>query len=201
MRRAILTLHLIVALVAGVFLVVVGTTGSIMAFEPELDHLLHRQRSYVPPQSTTKTLEELGAVASTTQAGERPRGYLLATSPNLSYQVLFPTRVVFVDPYTGAVLGDRANAPDFLSRVHQLHLRLLIQNKSDTGKSIVKWTSVALMILLASGLYLWWPATRMAIRAERGTRRWWFDLHNAVGIWSFVFVALATLTGLAIGFD
>src|SRR5260221_1734123 len=165
MRRAILTLHLIGALVAGVFLVVLGTTGSIMAFEPELDHLLHRQRSYVTPQSTTRTLEELGAVASRPQAGERPRGSLLATSPNLSYQVLFPTRVVFVDPHTGAVLGERANAPDFLSRVHQLHLRLLIQNKSDTGKAIVKWTSVALTILLASGMYLWWPAKRMAIRA------------------------------------
>ena len=201
MRRTILTLHLIVALVAGAFLIVLGATGSIMAFETELDHVLHRQRWYVTPQSTTKTLEELGAAASQTQPGQRPRGYLLSTSPNLAYEVLFPTRVVFVDPYTGAVLGDRGNAPDFLSRVHQLHLRLLIQNRSDTGKTIVKWASVALLILLASGLYLWWPARRIAIRAERGTRRWWFDLHNVVGIWSFVFVALATLTGLAIGFD
>ena len=206
MRRAILTLHLIVALVAGAFLVVLGTTGSIMAFEPELDHLLHRQLWRVPDQSMPtppgrKSLEELGAAASKAQHGEQPIGFLMSTSPDLAYQVLFRGRSVFVDQYTGAVLGVRASGPDFLSRVHQLHLRLLIQNSSDAGKTIVKWASVALLVLLLSGLYLWWPAKRMAIRSERGTRRWWFDLHNAVGIWSFLFVGLATLTGVAIGFD
>ena len=65
----------------------------------------------------------------------------------------------------------------------------------------MRGASVGLLFLLASGLYLWWPAKRVRIRSERGTRRWWFDLHNAVGIWSFVFVALATSTGLVIGFD
>jgi uncharacterized iron-regulated membrane protein len=99
------------------------------------------------------------------------------------------------------VLGVRSSGPDFLSRVHQLHLRLLIQNESDTGKTIVKWTSVALLFLLVSGLYLWWPAKRAAIRSPRGTHRWWFDFHNTIGIWTFTFVALATVTGLAIGFD
>jgi len=201
MRLTILTLHLVVALAAGAFVVVLGVTGGIMAFEPELDHVLHRDLWYVTPRSTTKTLEELGAAASASQSGERVNGYLLSTSPNLAYQVLFRGRSVFVDQYTGRVIGVRASGPDFLSRVHQLHLRLLIQNKADSGKTIVKWTGVALLYLLASGLYLWWPLKRGAIRSARGTRRWWFDLHNAAGIWSVVFVGLATLTGLAIGFD
>src|SRR5947207_1978460 len=201
MRRILLTLHLIVALVAGAVVVVLGATGSIMAFEPELDHILHRQLWLVTPASPPKTLEELGAAASKAQSGDRPRGYLLSTAPDLAYQVLFRGRSMFVDPYTATALGVRQSGPDSLSRIHQLHLRLLIQNKSDTGKAIVKWASVALLILLVSGVYLWWPTKRATIRAERGTRRWWFDLHNAVGIWSFAFVALATLTGLAIGFD
>jgi uncharacterized iron-regulated membrane protein len=201
MRRIILNLHLVIALAAGTFIVVLGTTGSIIAFEPELDHLLHRQLWHVTPQDAPRTLAELGDVASKSQQGQRPSGYLLSASPDLAYQVLFRGRAVFVDQYSGAVLGVRASGPDFLSRVHQLHLRLLIQNESDSGKTLVKWTSVAMVFLLASGLYLWWPTRRVSIRSPRGTRRWWFDLHNAIGIWTFVFVGLATLTGLAIGFD
>lgn len=203
MRSIILTLHLVVALLAGALLIVLGVTGSVMAFEPELDHLLHRSLWQVTPPAQTdrKSLEELGVAASRTQSDERPTGYLLSTSPDLAYQVLFRGRSVFVNPFTGDMLGVRAAGPDLLSRVHQLHLRLLIQNPSDTGKAIVKWGSVALLVLLVSGLYLWWPTRRVTIRSPRGTRRWWFDLHNAVGFWSFVFVAVATLTGLAIGFD
>ena len=201
MRRIVLKLHLVAALAAGAFLAVLGGTGAIMAFEPELDHLLHRPLWHVTPQPAVLTLAELGDAASKTQDGQRPTGFLLSTEPDLAYQVLFRGRSVFIDQYRGTVLGVRTSGPDFLSRVHQLHLRLLIQNESDSGKTIVKWASVAMTLLLASGLYLWWPIRRVTIRSARGTRRWWFDLHNAVGIWSFVFIAIATVTGLAIGFD
>ena len=201
MRRIVLRLHLIVALAAGAFVIVLGATGSIMAFETELDHLLHRRLWHVVPQGSPRSLAALGESAAASQNGEAPTGYALSTSPDLAYQVLFRGRSVFVDQYSGAVLGVRPAGPDFLSRVHQLHLRLLIQNPSDTGKTIVKWTGLALLFLLVSGMYLWWPAKRMAIRSTPGTRRWWFDVHNAVGIWSFVFVAVVTLTGLAIGFE
>src|SRR5262249_57721077 len=94
MRKLLLQLHLIVALVAGVFLTVFGVTGSIMAFEPELDHLLHARVAYVRPNGTPKTLAELGAAASAALGGQRPTGYLLPGAPNLSCQVLFRARGV-----------------------------------------------------------------------------------------------------------
>ena len=48
-RRLILNLHLFIALIAGAFMVILGVTGSIMEFEPELDRSLHPQLSYVTP--------------------------------------------------------------------------------------------------------------------------------------------------------
>jgi len=45
MRKLFFTLHLYVALIAGIFVVILGLTGSIMAFEPEIDHLLHSKLS------------------------------------------------------------------------------------------------------------------------------------------------------------
>ena len=49
MRKFLFNIHLYLALLAGVFVLTLGLTGSIMAFEPELDHLLHPRLSYVTP--------------------------------------------------------------------------------------------------------------------------------------------------------
>lgn len=47
MRKLIFRLHLYIGLVAGLFPGLLGITGSIIAFEPEPDHLLHHRLSYV----------------------------------------------------------------------------------------------------------------------------------------------------------
>src|SRR5262252_7508692 len=104
MRPLVLQLHLAIAIVAGAFLAVFGVTGAIMAFEPELDHLLHARVAYVTPRGSPKPLAELGAAASAAMHGERVTGYRLSASPDLSYQVAFQGRSVFVDQYTGQIL-------------------------------------------------------------------------------------------------
>lgn len=199
MRRIVLQLHLLVALVSGAFLFVLGVTGAIMAFEPEIDHLIHARESYVTPSGAPKPLTELAAVASRATPGQPITGYLLPATQDLSTQVLFRGRGVFVNQYTGEVLGTREPGTDMLARIHQLHLRLLIQNRSDSGKTIVTAAGVALLFLAFSGLYLWWPRKR--VRVRRHGRWFWFDLHNAVGIGSLVFLIAASATGVAIGVD
>src|SRR5579864_7928205 len=60
MRRLILQLHLIVALVGGIFIATLGLTGSIMAFETELGRLQDLSIAHVMPHGTPLTLEEIG---------------------------------------------------------------------------------------------------------------------------------------------
>jgi uncharacterized iron-regulated membrane protein len=59
-RRLILKLHLWLAMIAGAFLLVLGITGGILAFEPELDRLLHPHLSRVKPAGTTLSLVQIG---------------------------------------------------------------------------------------------------------------------------------------------
>jgi len=82
-----------------------------------------------------------------------------------------------------------------------LHLRLTIRNRADTGKDIVKWAGVAMLLLLLSGLYLWWPVKRITIKRGATGRRFWFDLHNASGVFSLLFLLMLTFTGLIIAFE
>jgi uncharacterized iron-regulated membrane protein len=204
MRKLILNLHLIVALIAAVFIVILGLTGSIIAFENELDRVFHPRLSYVKPQGKPLPLSELGAAAAKLVPNQRPAGYGLSGAPDISWQVFFPGRAVYVNQYTGEVLGVRAG-PSLVANIHQLHLRLLIRNKADYGKLIMGWAGVAIVFLALSGLYLWWPLKRMTITqgpgVQGGSRRFWFDLHNTVGIFSLIFLVAISLTGVLIGFD
>ncbi len=198
MRKLVFTLHLYVALIAGIFVVILGATGSIMAFEPEIDHLLHSKLSYVTPQGSAMSLAQIGDAVSKAYPGERIGGYLLSTSPDISTQVSLRKGLVSVNQYTGEILGMRAGGMDFLGYVHQLHLRLLIRNHSDSGKTIMSWAGVAMLFLLLTGLYLWWPLKRVSIGSGK---RFWFDFHNVVGIFSLVFLLMLTVTGMMIGFE
>ncbi len=201
MRKLLFNVHLYLALLAGVFVLTLGLTGSIMAFEPELDHILHPRLSYVTPGARRLSLVEIGDAVQKAFPGERPGGFLLSPDANISVGVSTKRGVVAVNPYTGEILGVRPNGRDFLGYVHQLHLRLLISNRADTGKTIVSWAAIAMLVLLVSGIYLWWPVKRMAINRRATGRRFWFDLHNAIGIFSLLFLLLLTCTGVMIGFE
>jgi len=207
-RKLLFNLHLYFALVAGVFIAILGITGAIMAFEPELDHLMHPHRSYVKPEGQPKSLVELAAIAQTQeQPGQRPLAFQMSPSANIAWAVGFRDGVVYVNQYTGEVLGVDRSQMNFLGYVHQLHLRLLTplwlpnRDQHQVGKKIMSWAGAASLFLIVSGLYLWWPTKRVRVQWRSGERRSWFDLHNAVGIVSLVFLLVLSLTGVVIGFD
>jgi uncharacterized iron-regulated membrane protein len=172
-----------------------------MAFEPELDHVLHWKLSYVTPQVRRLSLAEVGAAVQKAYPGQTIASYGFPAERNLSFAVAIPGRRVFVNPYTGEILGERPLAQDFLGDVRQAQLRLGIRNRADPGKRFMSWAGMVILVLLLSGLYLWWPMKRVAIQRSKRTRRFWFDLHNSVGIFSLVFLLLLTLTGVLIGFE
>ncbi len=197
LRKTLFNLHMIAGLGAALFVIVLGLTGSIMAFEEEIDHATHPHLFSVDPQGRAP----LSLTALTQRLSASLPGpvvaYGMGVAPNRSYSLATPAGTVFVNQYTGEILGTR-NALTWLSDVHQIHLRLLA---GDTGKAIVSWAGAVLVLLTASGLYLWWPVKRVSIDFAAGGRRVWFDVHNAVGVLSFAFLFVLALTGTIIGFE
>jgi uncharacterized iron-regulated membrane protein len=204
MRKILFNLHLYAAMIAGGFIAIFGITGSIMAFEPEIDHLFHWKLFYVTPRGHALSLAEISALIEKGFPGARIGGYGLSTSPDISYQVETGRGSVFLNQYTGEILGVR-QGPDFMDKVqdyvHGTHLRLAIMNRADPGKKIMSWAGVIMLFLLLSGLYLWWPYKRVNIQWSGPAIRRWFDVHAAVGIFSFVFLLVLTITGVVIGFE
>ena len=204
MRRLLFNLHLYAALIAGAFIFVLGLTGSIMAFEPEIEHVLHWRLTYVKPQGRVLSLGEIRAAIEKAFPGEPIGAYGLSTARNISYQVELDRGVVSIDQYTGKVLGVRQRSDlvnTTLNSIHQIHLRMGIRSRSDPGKRIMSWAGVVMLFLLLSGVYLWWPYQRVTIQWSGWSLRTWLDIHNAVGIFSFVLLLVLAATGVVIGFE
>jgi uncharacterized iron-regulated membrane protein len=198
LRRLMLMVHLTISLVAGIFITILGLTGSILAFEPEVDRLFHPRLSYVAPGGTPMSLSEVGRIVSRNFDGEPVVAYLPASSPDHSAEVILPRGAVYVNPYTGAMLGVRVRGQTFLGLVRALHVRLGI---GGLGRNVMKWSGAILLLSLASGLYLWWPSKRASIHGSLWSKRFWFDVHNSLGILSLLPLFVLALTGTVIGFE
>lgn len=112
---------------------------------------------------------------------------------------------VFVNPYNGKVQYIENTKLEYFRLILMLHYNLLLEN---TGKLIVGWSTVIFIVLLLSGLVLWWPRTKAAAK-QRFAFRWkdttkWkrknYDLHNILGFYSLIFALIIALTGLVWAF-
>lgn len=204
MHKFIFKLHFWASLTVSPLILVFAITGCLMAFEPELDHMLHPKLSYVKPGIKTLSIDQINNVVHKAFPADTIIGYRLSTSSDISYQVYLSNKTVYLNQYNGQILG-AMTGPDFWQKtqdnIHQLHLRLAIRDKHDTGKIIMSWAGVIMLIILPTGLILWWKQKRTVIRKNSQPRQFWFDFHSVIGLLSFLFIIVSVLTGVSIGFE
>jgi uncharacterized iron-regulated membrane protein len=108
---------------------------------------------------------------------------------------------VYVDPYSGVVLGARAPRQSLVGSLRSLHVSLF---SGRVGEGIVGVSGFALIALCLSGLVLWWPGRNLSVgftvRRPLRWRRANYDLHRLGGILSLALLLLAGLTGAALAF-
>jgi uncharacterized iron-regulated membrane protein len=111
----------------------------------------------------------------------------------------------YLNPYTGKVLHVSTNEQSFFDIIIELHVNLLL---GEVGGNIVDYATFAFLILLITGIVLWWPKNKAA-RKQRFSFKWkeglkWkrknYDLHNILGFYASWIVLFIALTGLAWGF-
>ena len=209
-RWILLRTHLILGLTAGLFLLVLGLTGSVMAFESDIPHWLHADLFYVHPESNSLSEQELVRIVEERFAPARVSAVQVLRQANLSRVVQLPGGVsVYVNPYTGAILGrvqggfpcDRV-----LGYIHQVHLRLVpdpsaMRRVAAVGKTVVSSVGILLTLLVPTGAILFWRTRRTTVKWNASWFRMAFDTHHVVGAYAAVFLFVAAVTGVLIGFD
>jgi uncharacterized iron-regulated membrane protein len=84
--------------------------------------------------------------------------------------------------------------------LHRFHENLTIPQYS--GRAIVGWVGVAMLISSLTGIWLWWPRSGTLTRALRWRRSTSFNmnLHHMLGFWIAIPLAVVSLTGVYLGF-
>lgn len=198
MRKLLFNLHLYGALIVGIFVVIIGVTGSIMAFEEGWDRLLNPTLYKVQPEGPPLPVSGLLQAAAKPYPGQRV-GYLrLPQDASDSAGFSVRGKGVFMNPYTGAILGERTGRT-VLGAIHQIHTNLLL---GPSGKTVVAGVTCVLLFLVSSGIYLWWPQKRATIKWKSvSSWRIHFDIHNTAGIYSAIFLLVLGISGLLIHYD
>lgn len=140
MRQFFVVFHRYIGLVMVLFLVVAGSTGTMLAFYDELETLLHPHAMVVPAPPTQAMLAPLvlaelvekrypNAVLNRIplhQEARKPMRYFLQPAPGTPADSL-QNNEIFVNPYTGEVLAERKwgdisqgliNLMPFIYRLH-----------------------------------------------------------------------------------
>jgi len=118
---------------------------------------------------------------------------------------------VYVDPYTGEIVGEGATPVDeFFGFLMRLHRWLCLP--TEIGRPIVGVATLIYVVLTLTGLLLWLPRTAAAwrrkatwktalnVRVRRGGWPLVFDLHNALGFYTLLPALILALTGLCWSF-
>jgi uncharacterized iron-regulated membrane protein len=97
----------------------------------------------------------------------------------------------------------RNNDKDFLSVILQIHRTLLIPY----GHEIIRWSTVIFLLMLISGIILWWPKNRRTakhgflVKWKASPKRLNYDLHKVLGFYASWIVIFTALTGLMFAFE
>ena len=202
MRRVLVVVHRWIGLSSAAVLVVLGTTGSILALAPRVDAWTHPSLHRVERRATHVDAQRL-LDSARTRLGPAPVTAIDIGGPTESWVFHSDNRVVFVDPYTSVVIGVRTGptAMDrLLNNAYRLHTQLggLQIGGIHAGRALVDGATVAALSSLVSGCILWWKKKRFRFRRGAGWRIISWDLHSAVGIWGLAALLMLATSGLFI---
>lgn len=214
-------IHFWAALIASPFALVATLTGILYVFTPQIEARLYQHLDHVAPQASMLPLDAAVAAAEraaprgwavqhvvppfqqddAVQVAFAPPGGVQdehaghgghaapATPPRPKFGLPAQAIIVYVNPYDARVLGSLASSERFGNWAKKLHSRLL---QNDGWRWMIELAASWLMVMLVTGVVLWWPRgaqsglPKRGARGRNGWRQWHAFLGVALGIVSIV---------------
>lgn len=218
-RKFWLKVHLYLGLFVGAVFVLIGLTGSLLAFEYPLDEWLNAELMTAPTVKEHKSLLPLDDIVraglKALPANVKPDAIGFPRHPGLAFDLWFSlpspntqhleSHQLFINPYTGEVNGQRLKV-DFkrgwrgplMDVILRLHYSLAL---GSLGMNVVGFIGLGLVFSLLSGLILWWPLTgqyrkALTIKRNASPERRNFDIHKTLGFYFAIILLFLTLSGV-----
>lgn len=194
--------HFYAGLFTAPFLIMLALTGLIMLWTNALFGM-NGERTAVPSAGPAIAVSEQAAAAAAAVPGGRVTQYLAPLSGGNA--ALFRVdaeagnQAVLVNPHDGAIVGQQPWRAGIYDLVSDIHGSLLI---GTLGDRLVETAASLGMVLLVTGVYLWWPrgagirAALLPAIPARG-RGWWRAVHGTLGLWLVPALLFFLISGLS----
>ena len=156
-RRFLFNLHLYAGLLVGVLLVFSGLSGSLLVFREEIEAVAYPGLLVTEAQGDRVTVDAVLQTVRRAYPNERAFGIRMPRTPHQTYLVKLNGAhdlFVYVDPYSGKILGARQQTDLVTGWISLLHTQLL---SGDAGEIALGIGALVLIGLCLTGLVLWWP--------------------------------------------
>ena len=215
MRKAFAKIHLWFSIPFGIIISVICLSGAALVFEQDITRALNPGFYRVEVEDGAKPLTPSELVMKLrTQLPDALQisGLQMSGDPEEAWMVSFEhlnRKTLSVNPYTGEINGWNKSYP-FFQTMRKLHRWLMDvpPQKGDktVGKTIVGVTTLVFVAILISGVVIWIPQTKKALKnrlqvsCNKGWRRFWYDSHVSLGFYTTLFLLVMALTGLTWSF-
>lgn len=209
-KKSIRKIHLWLGLASGLIIVFLGITGCILAFQREIEDVTQDYRFVRNEHKEFLAPSKLQSIAMAALPGKEVHAVAYEGKDKAATVIFFALEPeyyynVYLNPYSGELLKVKNMDRDFFRVVLMGHFYLWLPEQ--IGQPIVASATLIFVIMLISGIILWWPKNKGAAK-QRFTIKWnakWrrknYDLHNVLGFYASWVAIILGLTGLIWGFE
>ncbi len=214
LRSVLFWLHLICGVIAGAVILIMSVTGVLLTYQRQITAWadMRGYRSDPPAGAVRLAADEIVARAKSAKPDLEPSTIVLRSDPSAPASLAAgPARQVFVNPYSGAVLGEGngQGVRNFFRSMVEWHRYVAMAGESrPTGRAITGASNLMFLFIVVSGLFLWWPRTWTWAAAK--SVLWFrggltgkardFNWHNTIGFWSAIPLAIVVAGGVVISY-
>ncbi|WP_299249419.1 PepSY-associated TM helix domain-containing protein [uncultured Cytophaga sp.] len=210
-KKAIGWLHLWLGLISGSIMFIVCITGCIWVFQEEITNLLQPWNNVASENKSFLLPSQVNAITAKEFPKKEIHGFNYQDGKALHVHISHEDEYnysLYLNPYSGAIVQTVKHEKDefdFFRFILNGHRFLWLPWK--VGRQIINYATLTFVLLLVSGIILWWPKNKSAAKQRfsfkwKDTTKWKrknYDLHNILGFYAMIFLLLIALTGMQWG--
>ncbi|RBQ05457.1 PepSY-associated TM helix domain-containing protein [Pedobacter miscanthi] len=203
-KNAVRNIHLWLGLATGLVVMIISITGALYIFEEEIRDFTQKDFRYVAVQQKPFVgLEKIISNFEKLSPKDQLRLIRIEDAiPNATVEITTKKAAVYYfNPYDATLV--KKGTEDWLEVVEHIHISLLL---GKTGEFIMQWSVVIFVIMLITGLILWFPGQMrllkqsLTIKRKASFKRLNYDLHNVLGFYASIVLLVTALSGLYFAF-
>lgn len=205
LRKFFAKLHLILGLGIGLLFFIIVGSGAIYTWQPEFSRVAFHQHVEKQELPFISISDIKNTLHKSFPEGDFRTAFYRDQESAIEVLLYAPGTYchAYINPYTAELIHLQDMNQGWISKLKNLHRNLLL---GPPGREVVHWITLAAMLMLISGLVIWWPISgkpgknKFTINWSASPKKLNYDLHNILGFYATWVLIFIVGTGIYWGF-